>query len=240
MPHPIKIILPVCKSDFDLAYAHAEWLASLGKQPFTAVVAWDKSLNTPAMGRLLCLFTNAFEKIEHMRYPAPPLLAWPQAPNWAFQHIAHQMAEQQHPWLWLEADAVILRKDAFKVINSEYHRRGKSWMGPTVPNQGNTNGVCVYPSNAASRMPRAMEVRDVAWDYAMTDDISSDRDDCSDLFSHVWIIVGDEAKSTGIGEAPKNFTTARANKWIHPGSVLFHRSKDSSLVALLRGGYKPA
>lgn len=237
----LKIVLPVCEKDLPLAQSHAQWLRSLNvKYPNTAVVCLDHSFHHPLVDQFIALVGQLFASVECFRYPKPPVPLWPQAPNWAFQHVARHMTAQTDAWLWLEADASLLYGDSIQRIEQAYLAHGKSWMGAIVPPSNHLNGVAVYPHNAAELMPRAMSCTNIAWDFIHPIETAGDCHDASELFCHVWVIdQHGNALKHGPGAVPQRFTPENMKHWITPNAVLFHRAKCCSIHRLLEKGCWP-
>jgi hypothetical protein len=227
----IIVVFPVCQMDHDLALHHANWLLSMNRQwNHDAVISFDRSLSTPL--NLQTLLRRCFRSVTFCEYPSPKHKSWPQAPNWAMQHTARYMARFGKPWLWLEADAVVLKNDWLDQLQREYDRAGQPFMGPIVPNMGHCNGVAVYPANFAQISPRAMTCIDRAWDYEMKPDMIHKCHDSSRLTQHLWGIVNGQPHPNS-GPAPMGLTRTQAKAWIDPSAVLVHRIKDDSLLKLL-------
>lgn len=238
MRENISVVMPVCGKDINLAIQHARWLRMLTKKhwPHKAIVAFDKSLDMSLLTSLVGMLRSCFVEVEMFCHPQPPIEAWPQAPNWVFQNVAHKMNEQSRSWLWLEADAVVLRADWLEVLQFEYEGCGKSFMGPIVKGMGHVNGGSIYPPDTPARAPIAMRCMDRAWDYDMRPDMIHDCHDASHLMRHIWTVLNDEAIEVGGGEEPRNITADRARRWIPESAVMVHRIKDDSLTQLLMRG----
>lgn len=238
---PITVVFPVCPNDIGLAVRHAHWLHQMQRKwAHNAIITFDASIDIPTLNDFRNILEQCFVQVDLFKYPMPPVLQWPNAPNWAWQQTARYMAGQNHPWFWFEADCVALTPDWLDKLNDEYHTCGRSWCGPIVKGMGHVNGGCIYPPDAALRSPIAMSCTGVAWDYAMKNEMVFDCHDASHLMQHTWTILNDEAIETGGGETPCNVTLDRAKRWIRKGAVCIHRIKDSSLVALLASGqFKP-
>lgn len=232
----IVVVFPVCGKDVQQAIHHAKWLSTLGKWNHKAVIAYDYSAHVLFLNQLSGLLNKCFEKVESFVYPAPPIPNYPQCANWCWQAVAHQMARGTAPWLFLEADAVILKRDWITQLQREYDNCAKAFMGAVVPGMGHINGTAVYPANAAMRMPRAMSCGDgQAFDMVAKDDMGEDRHDCGHLFFHTWSIVNENFCPVGGGRVPSAITPELAAT-IPKTAVAIHRIKDHSLIDLLMSG----
>lgn len=234
----MNVVLPVCSHDIALAIHHAKWLGMLCQKPWPhkAIVAFDKSVNMLLLNAFAQLIRKCFVEVELFCHPVPPVRAWPHAPNWVFQNVAHKMAEGSRPWLWLEPDAVVLQPDWLERLQFEYEGCARNFMGPIVQGMGHVNGGSIYPCDTPVRAPQAMRAFERAWDYDMKPDMIHDCHNASHLMQHIWTVVGEDAVEVGGGSEPAGVTVERAKRWIKPGAVMVHRIKDQSLIDLLMRG----
>lgn len=237
---PITVVLPVAH-DIGLAILHARWMRQMGcKHAHKTVIAFDGSINLPMLNEFKMLVEPMFASVEMFTYPTPPVKAWPQAPNWAWQHVANHMSFQDRPWLWLEADAVVLKPDWLEQLQAEYEKAKHLFMGPKVKGMSHANGCMVYPADASIRMPKAMAATNHAWDYVCSSEMMHDCHDSSHLMNHWWSVMGDEISQVGGGQVPQNITLDQAKRWLTKEAVFVHRVKDASLVSMLiQGVLKP-
>lgn len=230
---PITVVLPVAH-DIGLAIMHARWMRQMGcNHAHKAIISFDGSINLPMQNEFKNLIEPIFASVDMFTYPTPPVKAWPQAPNWAWQHVANHMSFQDRPWLWLEADAVVLKPDWLEQLQAEYEKAKHLFMGPKVKQMGHFNGGMIYPPDAANRMPMAMRCTDLAWDYVTRQEMAHDCHDACHLMQHIWSIMGEDAVEVGGGQVPASVTVDRANRWIKKSAVMIHRIKDASLLNLL-------
>lgn len=240
----IIVVFPVCSKDIELAVRHADWLTVLSKRNtgavvakwnYDAVVSYDTSLPEDQLQRLTARLSNCFKSVSPCRYDPPPEAAWPQAPNHAFQRTAKHMATLGYPFLWLEADACVLRKDWLDLLQSEYDRCGKPLMGPLVPGLAHINGVAVYPADMATQSPAAMSAKERAFDFEMKRDMKDKSHDATALMQHLWAIENG-VPNPKQGSAPARITIEQAKQWVNMKAAILHRVKDNSLIELLMEG----
>lgn len=233
----IVVVFPVCQKDVAQAIEHSKWIASMRRRwEHKAIIAHDYSVHPLQLTELKRYLDACFETVEAFCYPVPPIPAYPQAANWAFQSVAHYMHRQGCPWFWCEADGVVLSPDWLDRLQAEYDNCAKSFMGAVVPHMGHCNGTMVYPSNAAAKLVRAMSTLEGAFDMHAKDDMAEDRHDCSHLICHVWTLVGRMAHPVGGGEPPVNITADELKAWLPKSAVYLHRIKDQSVLNLLSSG----
>lgn len=231
----IIVVFPVCSKDLELAIRHADWLIKLGTWDHRAVVSYDTTLAEDQLQRLTARLSSCFKSVSPFRYEPPPEAAWPQAPNHAFQRTAEYMEKLGSPWLWMEADACVLRKDWLELLQAEYDQCGKPLMGPMVPGLGHINGVAVYPADMSKQSPAAMSAKERAFDFEMKRDMKDKSHDSSKLMIHLWCIENGRPNPVQ-GSAPSSITLDQARQWVDMKAAILHRVKDSSLVQLLMEG----
>lgn len=237
----IVVVFPVHNGDVSLAIHHAKWLQMMNQRwEHEALICYDPLCPGVMVAQLQKALSPCFQIVGVHQYPAPPIPTYPQSANWAFQSVAHRMAQQAAPWFWCEADLVVLKTDWLDQLQAEYERAQRSWMGPVVAHMGHMQGTSVYPADAAHRMPRVMSCGSgEAFDMVSTLDIGEDRHDCGHLIHHVWTILNGTLCPVGGGHLPVNATPQLLNQ-IPKSAVATHRWKDLSVIqALISGAWRP-
>lgn len=237
----IVVVFPVHNGDVSLAIHHAKWLQMMNQRwDHEAIICYDPLCPGSMVAQLQKVLSPCFQNVGVYQYPAPPIPTYPQSANWAFQSVAHRMAQQSAPWFWCEADLVVLKADWLDQLQAEYERAQRSWMGPVVQHMGHMQGTSVYPADAAHRMPRAMSCGSgEAFDMVSKEDIGEDRHDCGHLIHHVWTILNGTLCPVGGGHLPVNATSQLLNQ-IPKSAVATHRWKDLSVIqALISGAWRP-
>lgn len=238
---PICVVFNVHNGDIQLALHHALWLRKLGrKNDHPAIITFDSTLPPGLVSQLKQLLDPCFAIVDVFRYPTPAIATYPASANWAFQSAAFYAENFGHPWLWFEADAVVLKADWLDQLQAEYETCGKTFMGPKVVHMGHLQGTSIYPFDAGKRLPRAMNCgAHEAFDMAAKEDMGTDMHDCSRIFHHVWSILNDAPCPVGGGTVPGDLTADQARRWLPKEAVITHRWKTRSLVdLLLTGTYK--
>lgn len=231
----ICVVIPVHGGDVALALHHAMWFRKLGRRwEHPAIIAFDATA-VPMVNQLKNFLEPVFQGVEMFQYPHFSA-AYPHAANFAFQSVAHRMAQGDAPWLFCEPDTVVLTPDWIERLQAEYDSCGCSWMGPHVKGMSHANGVMVYPADAARRMPRAMScAAGQAFDMEAAAEIMHDCHDCDHLLFHTWSILNGRWHPVGGGIVPVGITVELARQ-IPKSAVAIHRVKDRSLVDLLLTG----
>lgn len=230
----IRVVFPICQKDGNLLLANLKWQTELdGKKDFRCVLAVESG--TPVGLVDLCTKEAAMSYAEVVTffYPRAPKPKWPHAPNWVFQHTARYMQRQRDPWFWMEPDCIALRPGWLSAWNERYFTAGKPIMGFIVPQLGHCNGTAVYPYHFPTLSRRAMTCSDVAWDGLMKPETIHMTAHAPDLMCHVWGIRNGKAMDFG-GDPAVFSTQANVDAWVNPTAVLFHRSKNTTLIERLR------
>jgi hypothetical protein len=146
----------------------------------------------------------------------------------------HAQASNVNGWLWLEPDAVPLRKGWLDELERAYTNSGKEFVGCIYPCKQPgfpatmISGIGLYPEDAAIWYPNTSEAFDVQFSR-----ILNAHSGHTDLIQHFWGPRRD---------LPPTFRITKKNAPIHaftlekldPDAVIFHRQKSGTLIDLLR------
>ena len=228
----IKVVFNVHSGDVDLAIEHARWLDKMGgKSEHVAIIAHDLKCPMSKVTLLSQLLQRRFSKVEFIVYPVPQF-PYPGSANFAWQWVAGEMSKQDHPWFWMEADAIALKPNWVEILQEEYDGCGRSFMGSVIPHMGHMNGGAVYPADAPSRMPESMKALNQAWDMVSKAEISHDTHNSRNMF-HLWTLSGRMPYPVGGGELPINVTPDEFSRWNIGDACYIHRIKDNSVLRIL-------
>lgn len=234
MPPDLVVVFPVCNKDASLLKANLDWMRELdGKLNYDALLIHDPTLDPNSVKEFADKLDLGFRSKKRYVHPAPVYSSWPLAPNHVFQWTARHMKQFGRPWFWLEADAWPLCSGWLDTLAEEYRNCGKPVMGPVVPVMNHVNGVAIYPADFCDISPHAMSATGEAWDSACRKDLDGKIHDAGHLIQHAWGNAATGFTNWGGNGAPRFPTTAHL-KWLKPGAVLFHRSKDTTLITQLR------
>lgn len=199
----------------------------------------DAGIDWADASEVIRLADDVFQRVECI-IPELDVQGWPFAANNLFKTVASWFqAHKIGPFLWLEPDAIPLRKGWLDQIEQAYFAAGKPFMGslmeakePNMPAQY-LPGIAIYPVDCWKRV-------NPAWDESRAFDVVTASATVpfasnTPLIQHFWgekdlppTFVADKT-----AESPRNaFTLDKIN----PEAVVFHRSKDLSLLKLL--GYR--
>lgn len=215
----------------DLAAAQrlAEWIRDLGgAHGHSLFLIRDSRIDLAQAQALKDVFLESFGFVVMLDF-TDHYKKWPQAPGAAFSMIArHIGSNSKEPWLWCEPDCVCLRPGWLDAIEHEYKTvalpSGKVFMGCFVPgiqtSPDHCSGIAVYPGEVIRHAGNALIAGDRAWDLAAASQIVP-KCHFTKLISHTW--------------RRQSFQTQEeVNVSVPAEAVLYHSSKDGSLIRLLR------
>jgi hypothetical protein len=221
---------------------HAKWLKRVSPNTgYSAVVSADFDTLQGYLRDFVAELHGVFSSVAVFRYRCGSACSWPHGANVAFKHTANYLQKNiQTPWLWLEADAVAVRRSWLDSIQAGYEIGGKLFMGPIVPGMGHMNGVGVYPQDTPTYIPNALrtENQNIAWDSLMKEEMIWECHDAEPLIQHAWGVVGNDLHPI-LGEAPSFDIQEKVKRWLKPGAALFHRCKNGSLIDRLSEVHRP-
>ena len=232
MSYLLPTALAFCRHDAELAYRNLEWQHDLGtKWESELVLSYDTITGRNVVQKMEVIAREIYEKVTRFEYQPPRGNWWP--PNQAFQETATFMARQDKSWFWQEADCIPLCADWLKVLSDRYHKFGKPFFCPLIPDLGHYNGTGVYPSDTPKQIPRAMADGAMAWDVRMKPEMSHKAADATATLFHAW--TADNGKLHPYqGGTPPFFRDRELLREIPPSAVLMHRDKSGSLITMLQ------
>lgn len=177
-------------------------------------------------------FAPSFDSVEEVIVTDDVWKHWPESCNNVFRkacvHIEY--GPKPEPWLWLEPDVVPLSPRWMDDLEAEYKEQGQLFLGdfvsvhtPTLDVPDHMSGVGVYPGMMKTLGGQSSMAVDLAWDVYGAEQIVPQMA-ISDLISHAW----KHAPFADMEQVQREIFA------IKPKCVLFHASKDGSLITLLR------
>jgi FkbM family methyltransferase len=224
----MTVVYPFYPGDQDLALKNTIWMGDLGGyNGHQVVVCYDPRCTAAVVEEIGAQLIAVFDKV--WRLPAKMEMdGWPQGANYFFRFSATWLAT--HPewpyFFWMEPDAIPLTPGWLDALEAEYKRTGKPFMGERVDVQKekpevpvHMSGVGIYCNPIYEKAGEAYRAFDTAWDIAAKDQIVPQAH-WTKLIQHYW--------------KHGTFTSAGDMAKIRPETVIFHSSKDGSLIDLLR------
>ncbi len=219
------VILAYCLRDQQITLDLFKWIEELGgckgHQLFLCHDArCDNKLNESVHDSA----EKSFEITNHIIAEAR-IDGWPEGANYMFRICTSYMSYKQDVkyFLWLEPDAIPLESGWLDLIEAEYLNSKKPFMGDRVEVENiplHMSGVGVYQNPIYLLAGEANRAADVAWDMAAKDQIVPNAH-FTNLIEHAW-------------KHPTFNDPHELNSQISKDTVLFHSSKDGSLIKLLR------
>ncbi len=212
-----------------------EWIRDLGLlKNHRALICADAATPFSAVMRARAIAGDIFGSADVIANESP-VDGWIEGPKSLFISVAKWARANHESFLLIDSDAIPIRTGWLDLIESDYRAVGKKYMGclfacdqPGLPKL--LMGPCsVYPADADELIP-AISIPGRHWDVEMQPIIMRSVHN-SPLIAHLF------------GEMNNPPTFARvANPafgifsldWLNPGTMLFHRNKDRTLINLLR------
>lgn len=209
--------------DEDLALKNAQWMSFLGggKNHQVFVLA-DKRCRLKEEIRME--LNHCFGGVFFMVAGAE-IDGWPEGANYFFRTACGYLQSRHLDYfMWMEPDAIPLKPGWLDALEREYEACGKKFMGDRVQVEKvplHMSGVGIYPNPLHMYAGEAYRAHDVAWDMAGKDQIISQAH-WTRLIEHAW-------KHPSFSDHHELVTQIR------PEAMVFHSSKDGSLIDLLQG-----
>ena len=225
----MKIVFPFSLPDQELALRNVEWMNELGGcHGHECLIIHDKRCAPEKVSSIFLELTKAFDKVEIIKAQSE-IDGWPQGANYFFRVVAAILQDKCPYFFWMEPDAIPLSPGWLDALEAEYKRAGRLFMGecvdirdkrPDVP--VHMSGVAIYANPLHLHAGEAYRAHDVAWDIAAKDQIVP-KAHFTKMIQHYW----------------KHGTFTHLDE-IRPETVIFHSSKDGSLIDVLRRKAAPA
>lgn len=256
--NPLLVALAFCEKDLHLVKPLLAWIDELRRRdnildnrlPHSILLSADSRVKREVLLDLKAYAQTIFRFAEGVIVNVPDeRQSWPKGPNFMFHNTLQVVAERYKlPWLWLEPDCVPLKPGWLDQLAHEYALCPKKFMGtmatvaltPDLP-QRHMSGVAIYPPDAFPIMKEAC-ASDIAFDYASAEKVvGRNRVWETKLIFEIW---GDHTNVPTFRafKAPGDKDHVIVPAAIPESAVLYHRSKDGTLINLLRassGGELP-
>lgn len=232
----MNVVIPFHNGDAHLAIDLVKWIGQLGGIGDGQLLIICDSLTKPE--HIDALHKASEYANRNVSSGGFPTVGWPQGSNALFAFALNRSdILKPAPWLWLEPDAIPLKRGWLDAIRKEYAACGKRYMGnvyvcdnPQLPNRL-MSGIGVYPADAKEELEHFTTTQ-YAWDVEAARFLV---ENCAHtkLIHHFWGIMGmpPTFAAARTPESPPNTFTLES---IHKDAVIFHRNKDGTLLELLK------
>lgn len=218
--------------DEELALQNAFWMNELGGcKGHEVLFIHDQRVKPDLVQGIMRELSHCFKEVHSMMAGAM-IDGWPEGANYFFRIAMGWLEARPYPYfLWLEPDAIPMKEGWMDELEAEYRRGRKPFMGDRVEVENvplHMSGIGVYQNPIYQKAGEAYRAFDLAWDMAAKDQIVPHAY-FTKLIEHAW-------------KHPKFTSIDELRTQIRPETILFHSSKDGSLIHLLRqkrGGNKP-
>lgn len=230
------VVIPACSKDLHLARLMLDWMAEMG-QPIThrCVLSLTRDIQPDDVKSLESAVSKVFVHWKtHINSDPFAGQPWPIPHNNHFQKTARAVKidlerEPEQFWFWIEADCVPMCPDWLPRMELEHAkalRAGKVFTGAFVspPKPTSTpdhmTGNAIYPRDLPRHAQTAMLVSSTAWDVAAAPEILEQ--------AYFTLAIQHNYEAPTFPDLPS------IDRRVHTSTLLFHQSKDGSLIARLR------
>jgi len=224
------VVLPFCMMDVLQLIKNLKWMKTMG-QPKThdGLLSFDATTNGQVVRESIHLAKEVFCNVHQTSYRVPPGTSFPQTAAW--QHAARVMQKMDRSWLWMEADAIPLKKQWLSVLQNIYDNCRMPFAGPIVGKGMHMNGTpSIFPANTPDLLPRTMSHTQNAFDVEYKDEMLGKVKDIGHIAVARWGIK-DGLLNELEGDAP-SFPPGSSHliNQIPKTAVVFHRDKSGTLI----------
>jgi hypothetical protein len=224
------VVLPFCMLDVLQLIKNLTWMKTLGTaKTHDCMLSYDRTTNGSVVRQVVNLAKEVFCNVQQTSYNVPHGTSFPQTAAW--QYAARVMQKFDRAWLWMEADAIPLKKQWLSVLQTVYDNCQMPFAGPMVQGAGHLNGTpSIFPANTPDLLPRTMSHTQNAFDVEYKDEMAGKVKDIGHIAVARWGIKNGFLNELE-GEAP-NFPPGSHHllNQIPKTAVVFHRDKSGSLI----------
>lgn len=229
-------VIGFCQKDIHLVYEQLQWIKELGGCPnHDVLLVADAGTQWSECIKIMELAGEAFRLVKIIT-TAKPVEGWIPGANALFWEAANWCQNKQTSFLWLEPDAIPLKFQWLDIIDRGYDECGKPFMG-TLFKAPNANypdpyleGVGVYPADTLDRFKQHWNQE--CWIISCAP-ASVPNAVGSPLIQTIWGQPGIATSFVPVrtaDSAPQD----KGIDFLHKLACVYHRTKDSSLIPLLR------
>lgn len=238
----LLLVIPYHKKDAILAKQLLNWMAELQPTGYMhpCMLACDSTVDREIQAEIFKLAKAQFISVDLLRIPVPlDRQGWIPGANFMFEKVAQTIQEcVKLPWLWCEPDCVPLREGWLDGLANMYAAQSKRFMGAWVDSKQAglpsryMEGCSIYDARAYDGMKQFTSSSAVAFPIGAAG-YTVMRSANTPLIQHFWgkpDLAPTFREVKGEGD-PENTIPMG---WLRPDSLLFHRTKDGTLIDLLR------
>lgn len=228
------VVFPYSTKDQSQASRLAKWIQEIGPYPnHRVLIVRDHRCDPFIDGDIFDALSQSFGQTNRKDVTDDAYDRWPDSANVMFRNAAkHIEFTTKNPFFWIEPDAIPLKEGWLDAIEAEYLRIGKPFMGDRVEVADvplHMSGIGVYPGVMSAHAGLAYLAQDIAWDCAASAQIVP--------LAHFTNLVEHSWKRDATTKEYLNVTFEsweQVEREISKESVIYHASKDGSLIRVLR------
>lgn len=234
-PPPFAVVFQFCDRDKEQAVRVLNWQTELcPKQPNELHLLTDEGVECDDLVRIA---QASWQKV-HLHRIQPVKGKWPQGNNHAFAETCRIMGQFVKPWLLWETDAIPAKPDWLQVLEAEYAKAKRPFMGAWVEHYDILNGGAIYPPDVLPwilNFMRRPAVDQMAYDCAVAPELIWYVHPASHLMPNIFYSRSN-GRPGGIGIKPNPPEwTKRMFEWVCTHDVcLLHRDKAGACIEFLR------
>lgn len=222
------VVTPTHPGDIEQALRQAQWIRELGwLSGHDLLLIADTRCPKDQVEALHLEYAASYDHVEVLDF-VDHYRKWAESPNEVFATAARYiMRTRAQPFFFLEPDSVPLKPGWLDALWVEYRQCGKPFMGDLVT--AATAGINVidhmsgngfYPADMFTHAGLALISNEIPWDVSAASQIVPQMH-ATKLIQHHW-------------KAPPFESWQQVEERIRPEAMVYHASKDGSLITLLR------
>ena len=252
----MKIVIPIADSDVHRINLFAWAINEYGPYPEHELLIVSSKDSMFFADKLYELIKDNFGKKSLSTFTGIIEKGWPIGPNIYWKMTIELLRETGNtsPWLWMETDLVPLKKNWINLLEAEYNRAGKPFMGAIESNKLRTRknvevkfgehmvGIGIYPPEINKYISDWEFIDDIekAFDWVLGWQIAPQTHD-SEMILNSYRTINyrlEDGKIT-CNNSHTNFSSHDYNRPITNKTVLHHGCKDQSIIYLMQNGKLP-
>jgi len=225
------IALAYCTRDYQITKLLFDWIHELGGcQNHELLLLHDARVHESDVTEINQKAGRCFKKVGNIIAHAA-IDGWPEGANYMWRTMTAVLSYRtdHRYFMWMEPDAIPLVSGWVEKLETEFLAGRKPFMGDRVEVDNvplHMSGIGFYPNPLHQYAGAAYLASDIAWDMAGSNQIVPQAH-FTHLIEHAW-------------KHPSFTDVSELKTQIRPEAVLFHASKDGSLIKILRENKQPS